>query len=516
MTLTGLGGECRLSQMTDHTAMSDKERQSGQSGYKPPKGKKSSHRIKIGGEAIEYLARASWLILRTDEKPKAEMFHVAYLKQGDPSAKRPVTFVFNGGPGASSAYLHVGALGPKRVLLNKDGTTPKPPATLVDNMESWLAFTDLVFVDPIGTGFSRSIEPENKKDEKAADTGADKKNKEFYRVKRDLESLAEFIQKYLSANKRWDSPVFIAGESYGGFRVGKLARLLQEGYGVGLNGAILISPALEWMLLDPSDYDVLHWVDLFPSMALAARHHGRSRIECASDAELKAQAEEFAVTELSTYLVQGDRLEQGKRLSTYERIADFLGLEVALVARHTGRIPFWIFCRTLLSDSREICGFYDATIKAIDPFPDRETHQAPDPTLYAIERVFAGGINTQLRQNLELATERDYALLSEEVNAAWKVDTETHAFERQVGATDDLRYALSLNPHMNVFVCHGIYDLVTPYFSTDRIIEHMKLVASQRDRLTIRHFRGGHMFYAWEESRIEFTTAMRDFFKASL
>jgi carboxypeptidase C (cathepsin A) len=496
--------------------MSDKNAGTKKKEHKAPKGKKSSHQLKIGKQTIEYSAHADWLILRTNEKPRAEMFHVAYITKGAKSDARPVTFVFNGGPGASSAYLHVGALGPKRVVFNPDGSAQKPPAKLVDNTTSWLAFTDLVFIDPIGTGFSRMVEEEKKKDEKSDDKPEAKPSKEYYQLKRDLESLGEFIQKFLSVNKRWNSPIFIAGESYGGFRVGKLARLLQEGYGIGLNGAILISPALEWMLLDPSDYDVLHWVDTFPTMALAARYHGKSRIDCGSDAELKELAEEFAVTDLSTYLVQGERLAADKRQEIYHRVADFLGLEKEVIERHTGRIPFWVFCRNLLKNTREVCGFYDATIKAIDPFPDRETHQAPDPTLYAIERVFAGGINTQLRQNLELETQRDYSLLNEEVNAAWKVDTETHAFDRQVGATDDLRYALSLNPHMNVFITHGIYDLVTPYFSTDRIIEHMKLTDSQKEKITIRHFKGGHMFYAWEESRIEFTASMREFYTASV
>ena len=152
---------------------------------------------------------------------------------------------------------------------------------------------------------------------------------------------------------------------------------------------------------------------------------------------------------------------------------------------------------------------------AVDPFPDRETHQAPDPTLYAIERVFAGGINTQLRKHLALTTDRDYALLSMDVNTAWKVDTNDHAFERQVGATDDLRYALSLNPHMNLFITHGLYDLVTPYFSSNRLIEQMKLLPEQRERITVQHFHGGHMFYAWESSRTAFFAAMGRFYAAS-
>jgi carboxypeptidase C (cathepsin A) len=447
------------------------------------------------------------------------MFHIAYVKKDETSSDRPLTFVFNGGPGASSAYLHVGAIGPKRVVLREDGTPDKPPARLVDNEESWLDFTDIVFVDPIGTGFSRTIENPDKADNADKADAArkdDEQNQEYYRLKRDLESLGEFIQKYLSRNRRWDSPVFIAGESYGGFRVGKLAKLLQEGHGVGLNGAILISPALEWALLDPSDYDVLHWTDTFPTMALAARHHGKSRVEAASADAFKQSAEAFATTELTHYLVQGERYPREKRRAVLTQVADFLGLEQAFVDRFNGRLPMERFCRALLKETREVCGFYDATVKAVDPFPDRDTHQAPDPTLFAIERVFAGAINTQIRQNLELETDRDYVLLSMDVNASWKVDTQTHAFELQVGATDDLRYAMALNPHMRVFVTHGLYDLVTPYFSSDRLIDHMKLTDAQKQNLTVEHYNGGHMFYAWPSSRVAFTNSIRTFFDSSL
>ena len=494
--------------------MSDNKIPAPAAPYKPPKGKKSQHDIELGGQRMEYTARADWMVLRKDDKPRAEMFYVSYLRSEGGSAGRPVTFVFNGGPGASSAYLHVGALGPQRVSFNTDGTPPKPPVQLLNNEESWLSFTDLVFIDPIGTGFSRMVQKDKEGDKK--DAGDDGESKEYFQLKRDLESLGEFIQKFLSREKRWDSPVFIAGESYGGFRVGKLARLLQEGYGVGLNGAILISPALEWMLLDPSDYDVLHWVDLFPSMAMAARHHARSRLGPQDNEGFRRAVEQFAVTDYATALVQGERLTEVERTGVYQRVADYLGLPVATVALHSGRIPFHVFCRTLLKDERKVCGFYDATVTAIDPFPDRETHQAPDPTLYAIERVFAGGINTQLRKNLDLETERDYALLSMDVNTAWKVDTNDHAFERQVGATDDIRYAMSLNPHMNVFITHGLYDLVTPYFSSNRLVEHMKLQPEQRERISLQHFDGGHMFYAWEASRQAFHAAMSAFYRASV
>jgi len=484
--------------------------------HKAPKGITTEHMLGSGAEKLEYKATAEWIVLTANEKPKAEMFHISYIKKDEPSSSRPVTFVFNGGPGASSAYLHVGAIGPKRVLLNEEGTPKKPPVKLVDNKESWLGFTDLVFVDPVGTGFSRTIEEQEKTEKPDATNESDKQNKEYYQLKRDLESLGDFIQKYLSRNKRWDSPVFIVGESYGGFRVGKLAKLLQEGYGVGLNGAILISPALEWALLDPSDYDLLHWTDTFPTMALAARHHGRCRVPSETFEELKQKAETFATTELTNYLVQGERYPENKTPAVLKSIADFLGLEQDFVDRFNGRVPMHRFCRELLKDTREVCGFYDATVKAVDPFPDRDTHQAPDPTLFAIERVFAGGINTQIRQNLKLETDRDYTLLSMDVNASWKVDTQTHAFELQVGATDDLRYAMALNPYMKVFITHGLYDMVTPYFSSDRLIDHMKLTGAQKQNLTVEHYRGGHMFYAWEASRVAFTDSIKAFYDSSL
>lgn len=495
----------------------DKTKKEKKKKYKAPKGRTTEHSLGTGDGKLEYKATAEWIILTANEKPRAEMFHVSYIKKDEPSCDRPVTFVFNGGPGASSAYLHVGAIGPKRVLLKEDGTPTKPPARLVDNEESWLAFSDLVFVDPIGTGFSRTIEDQGQSDKPDADKKeGGERNKEYFQLKRDLESLGEFIQKFLSRNKRWDSPVFVAGESYGGFRVGKLARLLQEGHGVGLNGAILISPALEWALLDPSDYDVLHWSDTFPTMALAARHHGKSRLQAESFDEFKQEAEAFATTELTNYLVQGERYPQEKSRAVLAKIADFLGLEQAFVDRFNGRVPMQRFCRELLKETREVCGFYDATVKAVDPFPDRDTHQAPDPTLFAIERVFAGAINTQIRQNLELETDRDYRLLSMDVNSSWKVDTQTHAFELQVGATDDLRYAMSLNPYMQVFITHGLYDMVTPYFSSDRLIDHMKLTEAQKQNLTVQHYDGGHMFYAWPASRVAFANSIRAFYDISL
>lgn len=223
----------------------------------PPLTRKAStteHTLSLPDQEIRYIAVSEWQTLFDQEKPVASMFYVAYLASADSALPRPLTFVFNGGPGAASAYLHMGALGPKRVYFAANGSLPKPPVRVVDNVESWLSFTDLVFIDPIGTGFSRSLPQDKDTQDKSGEKAnphevALPKETEFWEVERDLKALGEFIQRFLSQKKRWLSPIFIAGESYGGFRVARLVRKLQQEFGVGLSGAILISPAMEFSLL---------------------------------------------------------------------------------------------------------------------------------------------------------------------------------------------------------------------------------------------------------------------------
>jgi carboxypeptidase C (cathepsin A) len=489
--------------------------------HEPPAGAETSATWSGGETPLPYTVTARWVVLRKKDKPAAEIFSVAYV--ADTDEPRPVTFVFNGGPGASSAYLHLGAIGPKRVAFPADGSLPEMPPRLVQNEASWLAFTDLVFVDPVGTGFSRVIERKGKEKKEGDSGGGEGKDdsvdpKEYFGQKRDLESLCELIGRWLSTNGRWGSPVFIAGESYGGYRVGRLVRMLQETTGVGLNGAILISPALELGTLNPTDYDVLGWVDTLPTMALAAAHHGRSRAftrDTPQD-EIRREAEAFASGELTTFLVRGGAMEPSERERVMARVADLTGLPTELVVRAEGRIPITTFARELLRDERKVLGLYDATLTSIDPFPDRDTFAGPDPTLAGISPAYTMAVNQLLRAEVGVNTDREYTLLSYEVNEAWKDDAAQHAFLPLVGATDDFRYGMALNPHMKAFVTHGRYDLVTPYYATDRLRNLMRLDPQMADRLTVRHFGGGHMFYAWEESRRSFGDAIAAFVAVAL
>jgi carboxypeptidase C (cathepsin A) len=469
-----------------------------------------------GPDPVAYTVRSEWIVIHAKDKPVAEVFSTAYLAD-DQREGRPVTFVFNGGPGAASAYLHMGAVGPRRIDFPPDGTLPSPPARLVDNAESWLAFTDLVFVDPVGTGFSRPIEPE-RAEPKDGKHEEPHDPKAFFGLKRDLESLGEFMTRWLSARGRWHSPVLIAGESYGGFRVGKLARLLPESYGIGLSGAVLISPALEFAPLNPSDYDALPWIDKLPTMAAAASFHGRSRaFESGTPlAGVLEAAERFATSGYVAYLTRGAGLAEEERNAIIGRLADLIGLPFEIVRRAEGRLTMEVFVRELLRDERKVLGLYDSTITAHDPFPDREAFAGPDPTLAGIESAYTSAINQQLRHEIGVRTERDYHLLSYEVFHSWKLDIEQHALESNVGATDDLRYGMSLNPHLQVFITHGRYDLVTPYYTTDRIRNLMRLDPDVAARLTVEHYGGGHMFYAWEESRIAFRDAIEAFYSRAL
>ena len=470
-----------------------------------------THHTLPDGQA--YTATAGWMRLHDSERPIAEVFFVGYTLDGSPAATRPVTFIFNGGPGAASAYLHVGALGPKRVWVPDDGRLPPSPARLVDNEHTWLAMSDLVFIDPVGTGFSRTLPPEGEEKPEDATT----RRKSFWDMERDLEALGEVIRGYLSGEQRWSSPVLIAGESYGGFRVARLIRQLQEKDGVGLSGAILISPALEFSLLEGGDYDVLHWIDKLPTMAAAGLHHGRAAARGGSLESHMAAAEELARERLAPVLIGGAAVPQQRREAVFAEMAALTGLPVALIAAREGRVDMVTFCRSLLADERMLLGLYDASVTAADPFPDRTPFEGPDPTLAGLARVFTAAINTHLRGGLGVEEQaRDYHLLSYDVFESWRYEKEGKGKQGFVGAVDHIRFGMSLNPDMKVWITHGYYDLVTPYFSSNRLVDLMRLPAALQGNLTCRHFEGGHMFYTWRDSRQAFFDEACRFYAAAL
>lgn len=486
-------------------------------------GSTTQHSMKLNDQDISYRAIAEWVTLRKIHKPVAEMFHTAYLVDTPDGEDRPLTFVFNGGPGAASAFLHMGALGPQRVEFGANGTLPKPPTKVVDNLETWLAFTDLVFIDPIGTGFSRAIQEEKSNRDSDPSPNADtpagpQENPDYWEINVDLDSLGEFICRFLSEHHRWTSPLFIAGESYGGFRVAKMARSLQETHGVGLCGALLISPAIEFDGLFGTDYNLTYWTEVFPSLVAAAIHHGKSinNLDGRSRQDVIAEAESYAANELTRWLAQGDGLAEEERVRIATRVAELTGMPQSVVDRAEGRVNASMFCRELLRDQRRVCGLYDASVSTVDPYPDRNQFEGPDPTLFSIDRLFTGAINHQLRTRLQVDSELDYRLLSMQVNEKWKEKTADHIFRKLVGAMDDLRYGMSLNSHMQVFISHGYFDLVTPYFASRRLVRLMKHSDEQKGNLVTKNYNGGHMFYTWDESRKAFHNDAQEFYNRPL
>jgi carboxypeptidase C (cathepsin A) len=453
---------------------------------------------------------ADWLLVRECGVPTAEVFFTSYQLEPRKS-DRPITFLFNGGPGAASAFLHLGTAGPRRIAFSPTGRALPPPAKLVDNAESWLAFTDLVFVDPVGTGFSRTV-AESKLEQQGVDAEDDKTakrtkdlpdaKKPFFKVKRDIDVLAEFVTQWLSRFKRWESPVSIAGESYGGFRVGKLLRALPD-RGVGLRGAVMVSPAVDFLGIGGNDYDLAPWINTVPTMALAALYHKRARAPFADMKPdvIRTAAEEFAEQTLAPFLIRGERTPAADRDRILSTLADLIGLRPEIVERYQGRIPFEVFARELLRDEGQLCGLYDAAITGPNVFADREGSPSPDPTLAGIMAAFTGGINALLRAELGLSTDREYLLLGEEVHKLWHDDSMTEYYRRALDCADDIRYGLATNPALDLLVCHGWYDLVTTYFSSERSISLLRLPPELRKQVLLKNYSGGHMFYSWEKSR---------------
>lgn len=469
----------------------------------PVKRFESSGSLSIGGKKLSYTATAAWQPLFEGDKEKAEVFHTYYRVGRRDAGSRALTFVFNGGPGAASAYLHMGAIGPRRIETNKDGTLPASPVRLVDNAQTWLAFTDLVFVDPVGTGLSRAKPEEDKeKADKSAEPGTF-----YWDVANDLSALCDFITGFLSREGRWRSPIFLAGESYGGYRAARLVRQLQDQAGVGLSGAMLISPALEWDSLFSSRFNVLARALGIPSYAAAARFHGRCKAAKRGESlpAFLERAEEYALESFLPAAARGDGRPDKAMKAAYGELADWIGLDVEIISKHSARVGMRTFARELLRDQDLVVGVYDAAVTSRDPLPITDSFAGVDPTLGGLNRLYTAGANAHIREGLGVESERKYELLNFTVNRGWQWRDQTTGSPVPPGATDDLAVGLAMNPSMKLMIVHGIYDLITPYFESKHLLRHLRQDSRGVSDIELRTYEGGHMFYMWEKSRRAFT-----------
>jgi carboxypeptidase C (cathepsin A) len=461
----------------------------------------TKHSMQVGGKTINYSATAGHQEQFNDKGEKiADIFYIAYVREGETSTKRPVTFAFNGGPGSSSVWLHMGALGPKRLPMTADGESVMPPYSLVDNQYTWLEHTDLVFIDPVQTGYSRPAE------------GTDKK--EFTGYSEDLRSVGDFIYKYTSVNNRWSSPKFLAGESYGTTRAAGLSGYLQDRHGMYLNGIVLVSAVLNFQTLRSAPGNDLPYPLYLPSFAATAWYHGKLNKSQYPDLKsVLADAEAFALGEYSTALLKGDRLTEAEMSSLSARMQALLGLSDSFLRGYFFRISTSEFTKELLRAQGETVGRFDGTIKGLDRLDAGESYEYDPSYNRSIFGGYTMAINHHLGTTLKYPfPDQVYEILTGKVQP-WNYGEATN---RYLDNSAVLAAAIHKNPALQVLICNGYYDLATPYFATQYTLDHMFVRGVLRQNLQMKYYEGGHMMYSRERDLRTFTEDVKSFYKRSL
>ncbi len=451
-------------------------------GLRPlPPDSTTKHKITLGGKSRDFTATAGTIRLSDAQTgaPQADIAFIAFRLDGEPARTRPVSFVMNGGPGYASAWLNLGGLGPWRLPMDGDAAAPSATPAVLDNPDSWLEFTDLVFLDPAGTGYSRIL-------------GNDEVRKSFWSVNGDINSLAVTIRRWVEANGRGLSPKFIVGESYGGFRAPKIARVLQTDQGVGIDGLMLVSPVLDFTRFDSGD-SLLGHVARLPAYAATARE----RKGPVTRDDLK-DVEAYASGEFLLDLVRGvnDRAAVA-RVSA--RVAEITGLPPELVRRLGGRVPVDVFAREINRDDARISSLYDGNARGLDPDPMSPRGRYDDQLRIGLHAPIVQAMVDVYKQRLGWNVENGrYQFLNEQAGRQWEG-------RNRAESASDLRRALALDPRLRVLVTHGLSDLVTPYYETRMVLDQISdFGAPGRVRFVV--YPGGHMSYIRDASRL----AMRD------
>ncbi|HVI28545.1 S10 family peptidase [Hansschlegelia sp.] len=446
----------------------------------------------VGGDTLAYTASVEAVPLSDPKGERlAEVVVTSYTLIRENPATRPITYAFNGGPGAASAYLNFGAIGPKRLPFGNEGNGPSDPPALTDNAESWLAFTDLVFVDPVGTGYSRAL-------------GSDEAQKNFWSVDGDIDALSRVVAKHLAAKNRLMSPVYLAGESYGGFRAPRIARALQTKEGVGVRGLIAISPVLDFGIRQAEQTSPIPWVNALPSMAATARE----RKAPVTRADL-SDVESYATGQFLSDLMRGPRDKEAvERIVT--QVSQLTGLDPNFVRRLGGRVDIQAFVRELGRDKGRVGSLYDANVTAFDPSPYEAEGNFEDAILDASRAPLTRAAVDFYGREMGYRVDRRYELLNGEVSGKWRWGDRQRPAE-SVGA---LREALALDPKLRVLVAHGSTDLVTPYMESKMVLDQLPAFGDP-ERVALKVYPGGHMFYTRDASRAAFEKDVRALYEAT-
>jgi carboxypeptidase C (cathepsin A) len=450
----------------------------------------SQHTLEVDGATLNYTATTGRVVLRleghTDDKfdgakPRAELFVTSYTLDGADPRTRPVTFAFNGGPGSSSVWLHMGVLGPRRVSMGDVGELAPPPYDIVDNRETLLRHSDLVFIDPVSTGYSRVVKGE--------------KSKDFHGFGADIESVGELIRLWTSRNGRWMSPKYLCGESYGTLRAAALSRHLQEKFALYVNGLMLISTVLDWAGLQFAGTNDDAYVMYLPTYAAIAHYHGKH-----GDRPLREvldEAEAFAARDYPWALQRGNRMTPEERADAVARLAALTGLSEDYVDRVNLRPEHIRFFTELLRDERRTVGRIDGRFKGWEADYGREEFSS-DPSIDAIMGPYSAVLNHYVRAELGYQNDLSYEVLTDRVYP-WSYKE----FEGQhVYVADKLAAAMRANPHMRVHVACGYYDGATPYYAAEHTFAHLEIPAEFAENIEFTYHEAGHMMYLHEPSRL--------------
>lgn len=488
----------------------------------------TSHTITVSGKTLKYHATAGYIVLKEEEgkplvkgpehkpaqeekkedepgktkdglKPKAKVFFVAYTLDdvGDPSS-RPVTFAFNGGPGSSSVWLHMGSVAPRRANLTDEGEAPPPPYQLVDNESTWLDRTDVVFLDPVSTGFSRTVAKEDPR--------------QFHGLKEDIASVGDFIRVYTSRNSRWLSPKLILGESYGTTRAAGLSDYLQNRYGLYLNGIILVSSALNFQALEFTPQNDQPYIDFLPSFAASAWYHKKlpTDLQAKSLTEVVEAARGFAGSDYALGLARGDRLPAADAQRLGNQLSRFIGLPSGYVVQRKLRVKDTQFFAQLLREEGKMLGRYDARFSGFRYEPGTDQEEEYDPSDEAVNGPMSAAFNDYVRRELKFESDLPYELIADV--GPWNFGDAGDGFPN---TAEDLRKAMTRNPYLKVWVTCSYYDLATPFFGAENVVSAMNLPPPIRANLRFSYYESGHMLYIHKPSRVKFKDDFAAFLTAA-
>jgi carboxypeptidase C (cathepsin A) len=461
----------------------------------------TTNTVNINGVEIQYRATAGTLIVKNEEdKPQVSFFFVAYTRldtTNNPGA-RPIAFSFNGGPGSSSVWLHMGLLGPRRVSLKEDGTLPPPPFQFVNNNESLLDESDLVFIDPVSTGFTRAVPLDDAH--------------KYHGVDQDLASVGDFIRLYATRYDRWLSPKFLIGESYGTTRAAGLSSYLENRFGMYLNGIVLVSAVLDFSTISFDAGNDLPFILFLPSETATAWYHKKLPPDLQGDfKKAQAESENFALGDFSQALLQGGNLQGAARSAIVKRTARLTGLSEDFVDRANLRVHADQFFKELLRKERLTVGRYDSRITGVDL---NSVGASPDydPSYTAVLGPFTAAFNDYVRRDLKFESDLPYEVLTGKVEP-WDFSRVENQY---LDIAENLRRAMTHNPYLKVFVANGYYDLATPYLATRYTFDHVGLPADLRANVSMGYYEAGHMMYINAPSRTALKKDIATFIHSAL